>query len=200
MNELHVPRRSLSPACNEMLNQAPAPSSCVSPRPDTLTNLVAVRPRRPEVRQCNAFWNTLAPPRRCPAFNFLGSRLWRQTTCSVTGGNNKTHSPRFQQQQQQTPTIHRTTSRVDRVQTIHRQPGPRPSPPPASRTPPRQVRCGGASSFGSTPPYLGPEIPPSALRACAPPSGIAWPEGGGCPVGLGGGVRVDGPRLWSRRG
>lgn len=208
MNELQVSRRNFSPA-TKMLDQAPAPSPCVSPRPDTLLTHLVSRRARGGPRFVNATpsrrpWRTVSPPAIPPSdpafriFSDLGCGA--QRTSSVTGGNNKVDAP-------QIPT---TITRNSKSPTfIARRPESRTTTatgtsalPSASHTPRRvsDVGWGGGAALvpaAPLPPYRGPEIPPSLSSAVAP-SGIAWPEGGGCPVGLGGGMRVDGPRPWPR--
>lgn len=74
--------------------------------------------------------------------------------------------------------------------------------PPLRISHPRHVRCGGrprrASSLGSTSPCRGPQIPPTSGVERAPVGNHFGLKGVVVrSVGLGGGVRVDGPRPWA---
>lgn len=202
MNELYVSRRNFSPA-TKMLDQAPAPSPCVSPRPDTLlTHLVSRArggPRFVNATTSRRPWRTaLLPPSRLQ--NLLGSRLWRPTnTLRSLVEITRRMPPRFQHQSHATPSLQHS-SHDDQSPEQQPQPEPRPSPPHLTPRRLLDVGWGGGAALvpaAPLPPYRGPEIPPSLSSAVAP-SEIAWPKGGGCPVGLGGGVRVDGPRPWPR--
>lgn len=143
MNELQVSRRNFSPA-TKMLDQAPAPSPCVSPRPDTpLTHLVSRRarggPRFVNATPSRRPWRTVYPPAIPPSESsrisdvapneHLRSLVEIQDGCPPDFNNNHT--------QLQVSNIHRTTTRVQN-NNRNRNLGP---PLRISHPPPR-VRCG----------------------------------------------------------
>lgn len=187
-----------------MLDQAPAPSCCVSPRLDTLICL------RPEIhssmqRLSEGLSGRLPLPRAAiPPSTSLGSRLWRlhstRTGRLMVEEDTPPPPPRADQSQQKkrikSKLAPRSESRPDNCKK-NRKFGP-----PLRISYPRHVRCGGrprrASSLGSTSPCRGPQIPPTSGVERAPVGNHFGLKGVVVrSVGLGGGVRVDGPRSWA---
>lgn len=148
MNELQVSRRNFSPA-TKMLDQASAPSPCVSPRPDTLLTHLVSRRARGGPRFVNATpsrrpWRTVSPPAIPPSESSRISAVAPNEHIRSLVEITRRMPPRFQKQSHATPSLQHS-SNDDQSPEQQPQPEPRPSPP--HLTPPAacQMWGGGAA-------------------------------------------------------
>lgn len=137
-----------SPA-TKMLDQAPAPSPCVSPRPDTLLTHLVSRRARGGPRFVNATpsrrpWRTVSPPAIPPSESSRISAVAPNEHLRSLVEITRRMPPRFQQQSHATPSLQHS-SHDDQSPEQQPQPEPRPSPP--HLTPPAacQMWGGGAA-------------------------------------------------------